>query len=265
MIQLQAGQSAKIMDVDPGTTFKVQEIYVPAGFLTPTYQCAAGTESSNQPCTVMTDKDNNPNPAITVTNTLETYPVPLDVRKNLIGRDWEDSDSFTFLLKPIGENAVKAPGPSGNQVQEAEDEWLLTVKASDVPLGDDVRMHEFWFDVPFSEEPYTYTIHEVKPEDSELGMTYSEVVWKLTLYANTDAGYHFELSGLMDGSDGGSGERSETRAQIRPVEFTNTYVAPVSSLPLTGGRSTARTLLLAGGGVLLVAGAAWLLARRRRV
>lgn len=53
--------------------------------------------------------------------------------------------------------------------------------------------------------------------------------------------------------------------EIPTVSFTNTYVAPVSALPLTGGDSTARTLLLAGGGVLLVAGAAWLLARRRRV
>ena len=49
------------------------------------------------------------------------------------------------------------------------------------------------------------------------------------------------------------------------LTWHNTYVAPVSSLPLTGGDSTARSLLLAGGGVLLVAGVAWLLARRRRV
>lgn len=49
------------------------------------------------------------------------------------------------------------------------------------------------------------------------------------------------------------------------LTWHNTYVAPVSALPLTGGDSTARTLLLAGGGVLLVAGVAWLLARRRRV
>ena len=61
------------------------------------------------------------------------------------------------------------------------------------------------------------------------------------------------------GSTGSSGDSVPT------VSFTNAYVAPVSSLPLTGGSSTARTLLLAGGGVLLVAGAAWLLARRRRV
>ena len=62
-----------------------------------------------------------------------------------------------------------------------------------------------------------------------------------------------------DHTAGSSGDSVPT------VSFTNTYVAPVSSLPLTGGSSTARTLLLAGGGVLLVAGAAWLLARRRRV
>lgn len=49
------------------------------------------------------------------------------------------------------------------------------------------------------------------------------------------------------------------------LTWHNTYVAPVSALPLTGGDSTARTLLLAGGGVLLLAGVAWLLARRRRV
>ncbi|GAA0640155.1 DUF7604 domain-containing protein [Bifidobacterium pullorum] len=207
----------------------------------------------------------HPDLEATVTNALETRSVPLLVEKNLIGRDWDGSDSFTFLLTPIGENADKAPGPSGNQVPEAEDGWLLTVKASDVPLGDDVRMHKFEFDVPFSEEPYTYTIREVTPDDPELGMTYSEVVWKLTLYANTDTGYNFGSPERVDGSDDDSGERSETRGMVQTVEFTNTYVAPVSSLPLTGGRSTARTLLLAGGGVLLVAGAAWLLARRRQV
>ena len=48
------------------------------------------------------------------------------------------------------------------------------------------------------------------------------------------------------------------------IGFDNTF-SSVSALPLTGGDSTARSLLLAGGGVLLVAGAAWLLARRHRV
>ena len=59
--------------------------------------------------------------------------------------------------------------------------------------------------------------------------------------------------------DSGPSEANES-----DLTWTNLYVA-VSGLPLTGGRSTARTLLLTGGGVLLVAGAAWLLARRRRV
>lgn len=47
------------------------------------------------------------------------------------------------------------------------------------------------------------------------------------------------------------------------LTWTNTYVA-VSSLPLTGGDTTARSLALAGGALLLLAGAAWALARRRR-
>ena len=56
----------------------------------------------------------------------------------------------------------------------------------------------------------------------------------------------------------------DQQTQKIQIGFENTFVS-VSSLPLTGGRSTARTLLLSGGGVLLVAGAAWLLARRRRM
>ncbi|MBW3083303.1 DUF7604 domain-containing protein [Bifidobacterium phasiani] len=47
--------------------------------------------------------------------------------------------------------------------------------------------------------------------------------------------------------------------------LTWTNIVPVSSLPLTGGDTTARTIVLAGGCVLLLAGVAWLLARRRRV
>ncbi|WP_289093599.1 fibro-slime domain-containing protein [uncultured Bifidobacterium sp.] len=251
----------------PGHTYTVVEDPV-RGYTSSVAYSRNGSDAGSSGLTIV-DSDvlgvSHPDLEATVTNALETHHVPLQVEKNLIGRDWDDSDSFTFLLKPIGENADKAPGPSGEQVQEVEDGWLLTVKASDVPHVGDVGMHEFEFDVPFSEEPYTYTIQEVKPEDPELGMTYSEVVWKLTLYANTGKGYNFGLPELVNGSDDDSGERSETRGANQTVRFTNKFVAPVSSLPLTGGRSTARTLLLTGGGVLLVAGAAWLLARRRRV
>lgn len=209
---------------------------------------------------------------VTVTNTLLMRTVNLTVLKQLVGRPWNEDDSFTFLLKPTGDNAEDAPGPSGDQVRETDDGWELTVDAGDFQgddfQDDDLRWYEFEFAVPSSSESvrYTYTISEAKPDDAEPGMTYSNATWSLTLNApSKDNGYYFDSPVLTGGSDGASKNQPDTRAVNRQVTFVNTYVAPVSALPLTGGDSTARTLLLAGGGVLLVAGVAWLLARRRWV
>ena len=207
-----------------------------------------------------------------VTNTPDTWSVPLVVQKLLVGRDWNDSDSFTFLLTPTGSNADEAPAPSGDQVQETTGGWLLTVNADDVPddvPGDNnIGVHTFKFEVPVSSEKglaYTYEIFEVRPSETEPGMTYSDATWQLTLNANSTDGYNFDEPVLANGSDDASVAQTGIKGMVRPVIFVNRYVAPVSALPLTGGDATARVLVLAGGGVLLVAGLAWLLARRRQV
>lgn len=203
----------------------------------------------------------------TVTNTPDTWLVLLGVQKMLVGRDWNDDDSFTFLLTPTGSNADEVPAPSGDQVQETTGGWLLTVNADDAKSGN-MRAHEFEFEVPFSSEKglaYTYEISEVRPSETEPGMMYSDATWQLTLNANSTDGYNFNEPVLINGSDDASDAQPGIRGMVRSVIFVNRYVAPVSALPLTGGDATARVLLVTGSGVLLVAGVAWLLARRRRV
>lgn len=111
------------------------------------------------------------------------------------------------------------------------------------------------------------------------GTSSSAKAWKVEIAVeNTDGQLHATVSVYAaTGTDGDGnltwGETAASRNIYKPgddvsepivIPFVNEF-APVSSLPLTGGDSTARTLLLAGGGVLLVAGAAWLLARRRQV
>lgn len=111
---------------------------------------------------------------------------------------------------------------------------------------------------------FTYEVAEVVPDQKPAGyifdttlthtMTYTVALdnGRLTVTASVDNGPVMELP-----SSGGN--------QTPTVTFDNTYVAPVSALPLTGGDATARNLILAGGGILLLAGVAWLLARRHRV
>ena len=114
------------------------------------------------------------------------------------------------------------------------------------------------------DKTFTYEVAEIVPNLKPAGyifdttlthtVTYTVALdnGRLTVTASVDNGPVMELP-----SSGGN--------PVPTVTFDNTYVAPVSALPLTGGDATARNLILAGGGILLLAGVAWLLARRRRV
>lgn len=250
-----------------GHTYRVEEVGG-EGWI-PSY-----SYNAESPSTVIESKDGvllkglcAQSATATVTNTPDTRLVPLDVWKVLVGRDWDDGDSFAFLLTPTGGNADEAPAPVGDQVEAADGGWLLTVNADD-ESNDNAHMHKFEFEVPVSSEKglaYTYEISELRPTETEPGMVYSDAIWQLTLNANSTDGYNFDAPVLVDGSDGASDVQPSVRGTVRSVIFVNRYVAPVSALPLTGGDATARNVLLAGGGVLLVAGLAWLLARRRQV
>lgn len=126
-------------------------------------------------------------------------------------------------------------------------------------------------------EPGTYCVKVVENEDATLDHGYyvfddRALYVKYYVHVNPDTGVLDMDRSVYRENPGEDVELDEiteddwtSEVEESMLTWTNTYVAPVSSLPLTGGRSTARTLLLAGGGVLLVAGAAWLLARRRRV
>ena len=212
------------------------------------------------------------------TNSLEHRLVYQPLVKTLEGRQWGEGDSFTFLVKP------EDGKPSGNDPTVVNGEWsddlggwLVTVTYNDIPWSSPdlehpelspERMAEIVFDVPYPEEEtlYKYVVTEVTPAEPEAGMLYSKAQWSFILVANRSNGFHTGdwIQELGDDGTSLNGQGQQPNALVMDIGFVN-RMAAVSDLPLTGGRSTARTLLLAGGGVLLVAGAAWLLARRRRV
>lgn len=212
----------------------------------------------------------------------------LAVIKRLHGNDLSaneaDDNNFEFTLTPqattsadgmtavtADEAAEKLKKPSDTTDGEAAD-GILHFRNGDATKDDDGvaadTMHPITAGLTFTAadagKTFTYVVAEVVPNPKPAGylfdttlthtVTYTVALdnGRLTVKASVDNGPVMELP-----SSGGN--------QVPTVTFDNTYVAPVSALPLTGGDATARNLILAGGGILLLAGVAWLLARRRRV
>lgn len=234
--------------------------------------------------------------AVTVTNTLQTYEYDVEshlgLHKELAGNGAPDlkDDMFRFRLEAMAKNAdgvLVSAGEGGVAGMALPDK--TTVSNGDISGNghlnpDDPSDFDFG-SVTFSQAgTYYLCVVEETPQDDEIegvsGVQYDRHALYIEYTIQTDP---------MDGALTMTGRRILNADRDTPVKvdgatwtnafadgtgssqveesdltWTNTYVA-VSSLPLTGGDSTARALLLSGGGVLLVAGAAWLLARRRRV
>lgn len=232
----------------------------------------------NEPATVPDNKENlggqslnalfTGNVTILVTNHPEQTEASFNIKKQLNGREWKEADSFQFTVAPDGETPV-----SGGETTTAD-----AVTSGDVilPAGQSVTIdHDTdldtadngidhtarYGDIVFRKTgTYIFTVSENSEKKID-GINYSDAEFMVTV-AVTDLAQDptVTISAVnLDTADGSIDNSTGT------VTFINTYVAPVSALPLTGGDATARNLILAGGGILLLAGVAWLLARRRRV
>ncbi len=199
-----------------------------------------------------------------VTIVVKNYPYPTvapEIEKDLKGREWTDSDSFTFTLTADEKN------PEGGVT--------LPDNAGALTIDNSTKDHKAKFgDITFSKAgAYTFTIAEapnVVDDDTETsgvqhnGISYSQAEYQLTVEVTEDANTgKLTAEPTMTLVKNQNGSTTEQSATVETALFINTYV--VSQLPLTGNDMTARNMLLTGVGVLLLAGGAWLLARRRRV
>lgn len=223
-----------------------------------------------------------------------TQPVTIDtnqalaVVKRLHGNDLSanevDDNNFKFTLTPqattsAGGTAAVTAAEAAEKLKPSDDttdgdaaDGILHFCNSGATKSDDGvaadTMNPITAGLTFTAadvgKTFTYVVAEVVPDQKPAGyifdttlthtVTYTVALdnGRLAVTASVDNGSVMELP-----SSGGN--------QVPAVTFDNTYVAPVSALPLTGGDATARNLILAGGGILLLAGVAWLLARRHRV
>lgn len=280
----------------PGHTYTVVEDSV-SGY-TPSVSYSRGGASVDTGLKVtVSDVWTDPQPELKamVTNTLQTYEYEVDhhlgLHKKLAGNGAPELEDgmFQFRLEPVKEQeGVLVPVADGDPVSGMALPDETTVGNGDAngnsQLDEDDPSNFDFGTVTFSQEgTYYLRVVELNPDDDDVravsGVQYDRhalyikyvieddpngvptLAQRWILNADRDEQISPETAVWTKAytDDSGSSEANES-----DLTWTNLYVA-VSGLPLTGGRSTARTLLLAGGGVLLVAGAAWLLARRRQV
>lgn len=187
------------------------------------------------------------NATVVITNTLKQTMLThaIGVQKELVGRDWKDSDEFTFKLKADDSNP-DAPMPS-----DCKDKLSCTVTVKRDSSDDHVA---YFGDITYDagEAEYTYLVTENAGNVS--AMYYSQ------------AEYRMVVSVMKDGTSGEWRAVVESVTQLktdygvagsnwdstRPMLFTNKYIS-ASSLPLTGRMGAERWWQLAASGIGVLA------------
>ena len=187
------------------------------------------------------------NATVVITNTLKTATLKnaIGVKKELVGRDWKDSDEFTFKLKADDSNP-DAPMPASCKNQSA---CTVTVKRDS---SDD---HVAYFgDITYDagEAEYTYLVTENAGNAS--AMYYSQAEYWVVVSVMKD-GTSGEWKAVVESvtqlkTDYGAAGSSWDETQ--PMLFTNQYIS-ASSLPLTGRMGAERWWQIAAGGVGVLA------------
>ena len=186
----------------------------------------------------------------TITNTRKTVSLSnaISVKKNLTGREWKDTDQFSFTL----EAKNNAPLPASCEEQKT---CTVVVKA-------DSKDHSAAFsDITYNADGATYTYYVTEDSGSISALHYSQAKYKVVVtVAKNDAGAWTasvtSVTKMLD--DNGNKVSGPQSDSTQPVTFTNHYIA-VSALPLTGGMTDRQWLFVGGvvGGLaVLLIGAA---------
>lgn len=187
------------------------------------------------------------NATVVITNTLKTAMLThaIGVQKELKGRDWKDSDAFTFKLKADDSNP-DAPMPASCKNQSA-----CTVMVKRDSSDDHVA---YFGDITYDagEAEYTYLVTENAGNAS--AMYYSQAEYRVVVSVMKD-GTSGEWKAVVESvtqlkTDYGAAGSNWDETQ--PMLFTNQYIS-ASSLPLTGRMGAERWWQIAAGGVGVLA------------
>lgn len=255
--ELKDGQSLEIPHIGNGTEYKVEEKNIPQGFAFVQTETTVGEQEavigdSNPAEGTMTTADAH----VVFHNRYSTEPLTIDAdvtlglagTKILSGREFKETDSFTFKLR-ASQVTPNAPLPEETEVTIEPDNG----DTADFTFGEKS-------DITFTKPgEYRYIIQEVNPNVAEGGQGLPGVTYDATLYRL-----------IVTVKDEGNGTLSETHTlekQIagsdtwQPVsagelDFTNTYNAEAVTASLRGTKElngkelvdSAYTFIFSAGG-----------------
>ncbi len=186
------------------------------------------------------------NATVVITNTLKTATLKnaIGVKKELDGRDWKDSDKFTFKLKADDSNP-DAPMPSDCKDKPS---CTVTVKKSSSNHA------AFFGDITYDAGDATYTYTVTENAGSASAMHYSQAEYQVVVAVRkkdttNDWEAVVESVTQLKTDYGAAGSNWDS---TRPMLFTNKYIS-ASSLPLTGRMGAERWWQIAAGGVGVLA------------
>lgn len=229
-------------------TYTVTEVEPDSHLWKASYQHKVGDENlANSNVVTVPKSEASQNATVVITNTLKqaTLKNAIGVKKELVGRDWKNSDEFIFKLKADDSNP-DAPMPSDCKGKSS---CTVTVK------HDSSDNHVAYFgDITYDagEAEYTYLVTENAGNAS--AMYYSQAEYRVVVSVMKD-----ETSGewkavvksvtQLKTDYGATGSNWDS---TRPMLFTNKYIS-ASSLPLTGRMGAERWWQIAAGGVGVLA------------
>lgn len=187
------------------------------------------------------------NATVVITNTLKqaTLENAIGVKKELAGRDWKDSDEFTFKLKADDSNPG-APMPASCKNQPA---CTVTVKRDS---SDD---HVAYFgDITYDagEAEYTYLVTENAGNASAMYYSQAEYRVVVSVMKGETSGEWKAVVKSVTQLKTDYGAAGSNWDETQPMLFTNQYIS-ASSLPLTGRMGAERWWQIAAGGVGVLA------------
>lgn len=188
------------------------------------------------------------NATVVITNTLKQTMLThaIGVQKELKGRDWKDSDEFTFKLKADDSNP-DAPMPASCKNQQSA--CTVTVKRDS---SDD---HVAYFgDITYNAGGAKYTYLVTENAGNASAMYYSQAEYRVVVAVMKD-GTSGEWKAVVESvtqlkTD--YGDAGSNWDETQPMLFTNKYIA-ASSLPLTGRMGAEQWWQIAAGGVGVLA------------
>lgn len=195
----------------------------------------------------------------TITNTRKTVSLSnaISVKKNLTGREWKDSDQFSFTLKAEG----NAPLPTSCKDRPS---CTVTVK------HDSNGYTKSFGDIAYNAGDVEYTYYVTEKPGEITALHYSQAKYRVvvTVSKNTAGEWGAAVTSVTKVQDDNGKTVPESQSDsTQPVAFTNHYIA-VSALPLTGGMTDRQWLFVGGaiGGLaVLLIGAAGVWNGKRRL